>query len=220
MIITSDYAKNFYIKYQLVRNLGIELLNPNYKNTDINISLRIKEDYFKDLFNDLLICNGAIPVNVYRFILFVYASFLNDKYMSEIMDLLKDQKKYKLWVAMIYFRKNKDVKDLPQKEYIKLLYDCPENLGYIESIEWRLRINIKDKNTSKYIKNYNSTAFNNKKQEYNLNKMFTDEYKIQKEIMQKYENEFSRLRRIKVFMSDINKTISFSNKNLFEIISK
>ena len=50
--------------------------------------------------------------------------------------------------------------------------------------------------------------------------MFTDEYKIQKEIMQKYENEFSRLRRIKVFMSDINKTISFSNKNLFEIISK
>lgn len=118
---------------------------------------------------------------------------------------------------MIYWRFNDDVKLLNQNDLDLYLKNYIEYSGNFESLEWKLRVNNKFSKGVKYIKTFKSNCFNEKTQEYKFNKIFTDEFEVQKEIIIKYENIFKRIRMAKKYLTDNSKNIYYANQNLNQI---
>lgn len=214
-MLSPENFKAHLEKMEFIKPIGVCLI---LGHDDENISSRISEEVFKSLLRDYLISTSGFTVNEIRFTLYVYSRFLQDKYIKEISEYFKETKNYKFWVPTVYWRKDPSLSDLTEEEQQSYLKKYPEHSGRFESLEWRLRINNKFTKGVKYI-TPKTNCLDNKTLEYKFNKIFTDEYDFQKEIILKYENIFKRIRVIKKYLTEISKNCLYINSNLNLILN-
>lgn len=221
MIADLEFIKQFNSQYEVIRQIGYEYLSDIYLNSQIKITTRLSDDFFKSILSKVTETNGVIPLNKIKFILFIYAHFLNEKYLNELNGLIKDLKddKYKYWVALICWRKDSALNEYTKEEIDNLINTVPENTGNFESIEWRLRIKQKNLNNVIYSKSSKLNLYNKTNCRFNLNRIFTTENLEQKKLMIKYEEYFSRIRKIKKYISlnvNNNRAIKLNIMELFK----
>lgn len=220
MIADLDFIKQFNEQYEVIKRIGYEYISDKYTSSQINITSRLSDDFFLNLLNKIASSNGVIPINKIKFSLFVYTHFLNEKYITELNSLVKDLKdeKYKYWICLICWRKDPSLNNYSEEEKEKILISVPENTGNFESIEWRLRIKQKKSNNVIYSKSSKSNVFNSNKCQFNLDRMFTIENMEQKNLMKKYEEYFSRIRKIKKYISLITNNNRAIKLNVLELL--
>ena len=217
-ILDEQFLLEHRKKMDIIKSIGYEILQANGESK-LGLAERLSDDLFKSLLSDF--CNSANAFSncEFKFFLYIYSKYLQDCYLLEIKNLFSNSNitKYKFWLPMIYWRFNDDVKLLNQNELDLYLKKYIEYSGNFESLEWKLRVNNKFSKGVKYIKSFKSNCFNEKTQEYKFNKIFTDEFEIQKEIIIKYENIFKRIRMAKKYLTDNSKNLYYANQNLNQI---
>ena len=217
-ILDEQFLLEHRKKMDIIKSIGYEILQANGESI-LGLAERLSDDLFKSLLSDF--CNSANAFSncEFKFFLFIYSKYLQDGYLLDIKTLFSNSNitKYKFWLPMIYWRFNDDVKLLNQNELDLYLKKYIEYSGNFESLEWKLRVNNKFSKGVKYIKSFKSNCFNEKTQEYKFNKIFTDEFEIQKEIIIKYENIFKRIRMAKKYLTDNSKNLYYANQNLNQI---
>ena len=221
LIPDTKFIKRFDCLYEVIKTVGCEYLQSEQNKSQIRVSERLTSDLFDSLFTLIADGNGVIPTNKIKFILFVYSHYLNELYLNEMNSMISDLKneKYKFWVVLIYWRKDPKLKEYSKEEQNDLILSVPENTGSFESLEWRLRIKSKQENQIIYSKSFKSNCYSKIKCQYNLNRMFTTEFEIQKDVMNKYETLFARIRKIKKYLADANNNIRALNLNIAELVN-
>lgn len=209
----TELEKSFNFHYAILKKIGLELLEKNLTSKEIQISDRLNDSFFNDLIDEIMLFpSGYISTQKCQFVIYVLGKYLSDKYIKEFVLITKDLTKYVFWFPTVKWRIKKELSVKDQKEIKVQINDLPECTGYLELIEWRIRINTK--NGIKYIQPFTNKKINAETLEYSMRAYIKNEDPRIISVIEKYERKFSKLRRIKKYITEINKMYANLNKNL------
>ncbi len=166
---------------------------------------------------------GYASLEKFRFALYVYAKFLADELIMIENQRFIGSPEYKFWLISVKWKWHDGMKAMDEAERASFISACPERTGYIDTIEWRLR--IRNGRAVNYVKPYESAgysrpAFNAEKQAYNMSRVLTDEPAWQRAMMRGYERKLSLIRLAKQNISNAIRETYYASSRLKSLLNE